>query len=190
MSSRVIELYQRFQVGLLDRLKVISWVHLQAYSGATASKVDWENVEAYLTKILADITGLSEQLNLNPLGSRMAFCSKDAPKLANVTRWAWEPLGSGLPLNRLKDLDQALAEAAIERAELVAVDPAKVNLVVRIYEFERRCRNENYAGAVNVLSILLKHYYETYLKESVGAETYQLKSSESVHLSPVSANTC
>jgi hypothetical protein len=170
LSNRVIELYQRSQVGLLDRLKVISWEHLQAYSGATASKVDWENVEAHLAKILTEITGLPEQLNLNPLGSRMAFGSKDAPKLANVTRWAWEPLGSGWPLNRLKDLDQALAEAAIERAELVAVDPAKVNLVARIYEFERRYRNKNYAGAVNVLSILLKYYDETYLKESAAVE--------------------
>ena len=174
MSNRVIELYQRSQVGLLDRLKVISWEHLQAYSGATASKVDWENVEAHLAKILTEITGLPEPLNLNPLGSRMAFGSKDAPILANVTRWAWEPLGSGWPLNRLKDLDQALAEAAIERAELVAVDPAKVNLVARIYEFERRYRNKNYAGAVNVLSSLRKYYDETYLKESAAVEKPQL----------------
>lgn len=178
LSSRVIELYQRSQVGLLDRLKVISWEHLQAYSGATASKVDWANVEAHLTKILADIAGLPEQLNLNPLGGRMAFGSKDAPKLANVTRWAWEPLGSGWPLNRLKDLDRALVEAALERAELVDVDPARVNLVARVYEFERRYRNKNYAGAVNVLSILLKHYDETYLKQSVAAEKPSLASSE------------
>lgn len=83
---------------------------------------------------------------------------------------SWEPLGSGWPLNRLKDLEQALTDAARARVELAAVDSEKVNLVARVYEFEQRYRNKNYAGAVNVLSILLKHYEETFIQEPTAAE--------------------
>lgn len=170
----IVEKYQHSQAGLFDRLKVVSWEHLESYSGVAASKVNWETVQDNLRGVLAEVYEIPKQLSINALATRMVFGSKEHPKLANVTRWAWEPLGSGWPLNRLKDLDQALAEAAIERAELVAVDPAKVNLVARIYEFERRYRNKNYAGAVNVLSILLKYYDETYLKESAAVEKPQL----------------
>ena len=144
------------------------------YSGAVSSKVNWETAQDDLRGILAQICELPKQLSISALAIRMVFGSQDHPKLANVTRWAWEPLSFGWPLNRLKDLDATLADAATERSELVAVDPEKVNLVARVYEFEQRYRHKNYAGAVNILSILFKHYDETYLKESVAAEKPQL----------------
>ena len=90
----------------------------------------------------------------------MTLGSKENPISANVTRWAWEPLGTSWPLNRLKQLDLALTEAAKQRAELEGADPEKAKLVARLYEFERRYQNKNYAGAVNVLNNLLNHFEE------------------------------
>lgn len=113
-----------------------------------------------LAELLGEIKSLPKQLSLRPLSSRIIFGAKETPYIANVTRWAWEPVGSGWPLNRLKQLDTALVEEEKQRPALSGVEPEKVKMVARLYEFERRYRNKNYAGAVNVLSNLLIHFSE------------------------------
>lgn len=160
LPESLIMLYKHSQAGLLDRVNNVLWEHLQAYSGVNADKVDWEGLPAILNRLLPKIEEMPKQLSLGSLNSRMTLGSKEDPRIANVTRWAWEPVGSAWPLNRLKQLDTALEEAAKDRIELLEVDPEKAKLVARLYEFERRYRNKNYAGAVNVLSNLLNHFAE------------------------------
>lgn len=165
LPEDIVALYQRSQVGLYDRLKNVAWDHLQAYSGTAAEKINWDGLQVALQKILGDVAVLPSQLSLRPLSGRMTFGSKEDPRIANVTRWAWEPLGASWPLNRLKQLDLALTEAAKQRPELEGADPEKAKLVARLYEFERRYQNKNYAGAVNVLSNLLNHFEEMQAKK-------------------------
>lgn len=165
LPENVIMLYKHSQAGLLDRVNNVLWEHLQAYSGVNADKVDWDGLPAILSKLLPKIEEMPKQLSLGSLNSRMTLGSKEDPRIANVTRWAWEPVGSAWPLNRLKQFDEALLEAAKDRVELVEVDPEMAKLVARLYEFERRYRNKNYAGAVNVLSNLLNHFAELCSKD-------------------------
>lgn len=63
-----------------------------------------------------------------------------------------------------------MIEAAAHRAELEGIDPEKAKLVARLYEFERRYQNKNYAGAVNVLSNLLNHFEEMQAKKTQSSE--------------------
>lgn len=160
LDEDAIEFYQRSQVGLYDRLQNVTWNHLQYYSGARAEKIQWDELPAHLQEILTCVADLPSQLCLRSIGGRMTFGTTEHPKIANLTRWAWEPLGSGWPLNRLKQLDTALPEVGALRSELEGVDPDKVKLVARLYEFERRYRDKNYSGAVNILINLLAHYQE------------------------------
>lgn len=158
LPEKVIRLYRYSQAGLLDRVNNILWEHLREYSGATAEKVDWDGLSAILSKLLPKIEKMPKQLSLSSLNGRMTLGSKEDPRIANVTRWAWEPVGSAWPLNHLKQLDAALKEVSRNRMELFDVDPEMAKLVARLYEFERRYRNKNYAGAVNVLINLLNHF--------------------------------
>lgn len=98
LPKEIIELYQRSQVGLYDRLKNVAWDHLQAYSGTAAEKINWDALQITLQKILAGVAVLPSQLSMRPLSGRMAFGSKDEPRIANVTRWVWKPLGASWPL--------------------------------------------------------------------------------------------
>lgn len=165
LPENVIMLYKHSQAGLLERVNNVLWEHLQAYSGANAGDVNWDGLPAILSKLLPKIERMPKQLTLGSLNSRMTLGSKEDPRIANVTRWAWEPVGAAWPLNCLKQLDTALEETAKERVELVKVDPEMAKLVARLYEFERRYHNKNYAGAVNVLSNLLNHFAELCSKD-------------------------
>lgn len=162
LSTAVISLYEHSQAGLLDRVENIAWGHLQAYSGTSADKIDWDKLPVILMQLLAEIKLLPKQLTLWPLSQRMTFSSSEMVQIADVTRWAWEPIGSAWPLDRLSQLDEVLSEAKKKREDLSKVSPEKAKIVARLYEFERRCRNKNYRGAVNVLSNLLIQCAEQY----------------------------
>lgn len=170
LPESVVKLYNYSQVDLFARLEVIVWEHLQAYSGTASNKVDWDSLQSKLDIILVEINSSPKQLILRSLNNRLIFSYSDKTIISDVTRWAWEPLGSGWPLNRFKLLDEALIEAAKQRPELEGTDPEKAKLVARLYEFERRYQNKNYAGAVNVLSNLLNHFEEMQAKKTQDSE--------------------
>ena len=157
LPPAIISLYEHSQAGLLDRMENIAWGQLQAYSGSNADKIDWDSLPATLGRLLDEMKALPKQLTLWSLSSRMTLASADTLQIANVTRWAWEPVGAAWPLSALKQLDEALVEAQQKRPELSHVSPEQAKVVARLYEFERRYRNKNYTGAVNVLSNLLAY---------------------------------
>lgn len=158
LAESVITQYEHSHANLLNRLDNVVWEQLQAYSGSSADRVNWENLPSTLNDIYAMVLLMPKQLCLRSISSRMMFGSVENPQIVNVARWAWEPIGAAWPLRHLKQLDNALTKAAEKRDDLVSVNPEHAKIVARLYEFERRYRNKNYVGAVNVLSNLLNHY--------------------------------
>lgn len=158
--------YGLTHAGLWARLDNISWQRLRTYAGEAAAKIDWQGLEPQWQAIVAQQKKLPCQLVIRGLADRLMLQLGDGDiRLASATGWAWEPIGAGWPLRKRAHLAEALATAAQKRPELADVGFAHAFLNARLFEFERRYRNKNYVGAINVLINLLAAFDDDFSKE-------------------------
>lgn len=143
--------YARSRSQLPERLRAIDWYEVAALlsgaggDAAASLRAGWEQV-------IALARALPGQLVIPHLQFMRLDRVDDRVVLSNLSKWCWEPVGSGWPVALDSQAwEGVLARACTERSELARVSVAQARLMAFCHEFERLWRGRDFDGAVDLV---------------------------------------
>jgi hypothetical protein len=149
--------YKRGNIQLGQHLARIDWAHLQQLASAPEAAASCSRLRETWPALLHWLGQQPPQVVLDPLASRrMARGADGALMVCNWTRWRLEPLGMDWPFRERpeKELEQVLAEAALNRPALLAVTAGDACLVAHLEEFRKLNAAGNYAAVFSMMDTL------------------------------------
>ncbi|MDR2155728.1 MAG: hypothetical protein LBE78_12035 [Burkholderiaceae bacterium] len=149
--------YKRGNIQLGQHLARIDWAHLQQLAPTPDVAASCSRLHDVWPALLRWLGQQPLQVVLDALASRRMTRGADgALMVCNWTRWRLEPLGMDWPFEERprKELEQVLAEAALNRPALLAVTADDVCLVAHLEKFRRLDAAGNYEALFNMADSL------------------------------------
>ncbi|MGP5311033.1 hypothetical protein [Vreelandella alkaliphila] len=150
LPDELVSRYERSRLHLSDRLELITWDVLVSIS-PKSSLNECLQLQRYWPKICNMVRSQPKQVVIPGIHQHLTGNVNNKPIIYNWTRWSWEPIGAGWPLDTTEDeFKKALNTASTHRKYLAPQNVKNAKLMALLYEFERRFNNKNYTDAIKL----------------------------------------
>lgn len=151
LPDTLVSRYERSRSHLSDRLKLITWNVLTSIS-PKGSLEACQQLQSYWPNICHIVRLQPRQVVIPRLHQHLVGDVGNKSLICNWTRWLWEPVGAGWPLNtNEEEFQRALNEAAVLRPYLAQVNAKLTGVIALLYEFERLWRIKKHTEVVKLI---------------------------------------